>query len=229
MIPMGKEFHDAASCLVKRINLFTLTWRWHGFGMLQCDLDESLRIHIHHPALRTIPPENLRSVHDHRFYMTSAVLVGEVIDTPYAVLLGQEPADWVKPQFFKTEAFSITHAKVATGDDDLDTTNLGVAWAKEFMSSRVSAGSVYAMARRDWHTTRVDALAVTLVHRSNFDTEPARILGTGGGGIVAQRVEFEDGDAGERWLMQRKHRGDWETAPPFINEVIQEAVAAVRR
>jgi hypothetical protein len=57
-----------------------LTWRHHGLGMLQAELSETLRIHIWHPKL--VSPEMAwpRCVHDHRFDLESAVVIGAVRD-----------------------------------------------------------------------------------------------------------------------------------------------------
>ena len=55
---------------------------------------------------------------------------------------------------------------------------------------RFKAGQAYEIPRRVFHTTRVKELTVTLVHRSDFDAESARVLTSGEppkSGIVKHR------------------------------------------
>jgi hypothetical protein len=193
------SFVSLAQRIVRLVSFEHLQWRHHGLGMLQAELDDAVRIHVWHPELRTIPTTNLRCVHDHRFNLESAIVAGCIIDTPYIVLIGEQPflsTRNASPEFFKTEAFAIRHAKVQghfaaplSGDvtqdrDVFDSVSLGEAWAKEAPSIRRKTGTSYSIARRDWHMTRVEALAVTVVYRYDFDDRPARILGNGKSGIV---------------------------------------------
>jgi hypothetical protein len=182
----SSSFVETARCLVKLCSFRHMRWRHHGLGMLQSELSDTLRIHVWSPELRTIPETNLRCCHDHRFDLESAVVAGSIIDTPYIVLIGAQPylaTSRYDVGFFRTEAFSIIHAKEQNGVAD-DCASLGEAWAKELPSVTYNSGTGYRIARRDWHTTRVAGVTVTVVYRSNFDDKPARVLGYGKSGIV---------------------------------------------
>lgn len=184
-------FAALAARLCRVVSFRHLFWRWHGLGMLQAELDEAIRIHVWHPELRRV--KGLRAVHDHRFDIDSAVVYGSIIDVPYVVLVGTQPFWHTQSAgngFVLTQAYSIVHAKAHRADVS-DTTLIGEAWSKEMPVMRHAAGSTYRIARRDWHTTRVEGLAVTVVHRGNFDDKPARVLGSAESGIVEGHYKMD--------------------------------------
>jgi hypothetical protein len=146
-------------------------WRHHGLGMLQGEVTDDVRIHVWHPKLRTIPSESLRSVHDHRFDIMSAVIIGEIEDVLWHV--SSRP---IQQCDAVTNMFAIKHAKIQDGVSD-DVTPLGNVWAKARPARKFQAGEVYTIDRRIFHQTIVHGLTVTVVHRSAFDNEPARVLG----------------------------------------------------
>lgn len=167
--------------------------------MLQAEFDTELRIHIWHPKLRTKAWEGLRDVHDHRFTLTSCIMAGTLVDVPYDVFF-PKPHVKVEAPYELTEVFEIVHAKeqamVQKGcSTATDTNHLGTAHARELPSLRYTAGDVYTIERRAFHTTRVEGMCITVVHRFDFDTKLARILGTKdmigkmGSGIVPESPE----------------------------------------
>ncbi len=157
------------------------SWRHHRLGMLQGEINDELRIHIWHPAL-VVPWANpLRAVHDHRFDLVSYIAVGVLGDQPYDV---REDDGWVDVDeqqhrgWKLTSMYAIAHAKVQT-ETQSDVKKLGRVWARPHKARELTRGDVYSIQRRAFHTTLVSGLAITVVHRSNFDNDPARILGSG--------------------------------------------------
>ena len=156
-------------------------WRHHGLGMLQAEIDDSLRVHVWHPDLVRMP-DTPRRVHDHRFNLESTVLVGEIFDEPWS-MVGRGSG----PTPFSYEATSVWEIRHAKEQIDLrkrgcstagETVLLEEVWARAESVRTYTEGDTYRIARRDFHTTYVRDLAVTLVHRSEFDERLARILGS---------------------------------------------------
>lgn len=162
-------------------------WRWHGLGMLQRELPGSsgvTRVHVWHPNLIRVPMENFRRVHDHRFDITSLVIFGKITDVHYDVqharspILGPIKGDGRPENVANTKMWAITHAKVQTGDDVREIADV---YAERAWSAPRVAGNIYSISRRNFHMTEVNALALTVVTRSNFlESGPignARVLG----------------------------------------------------
>lgn len=191
-----------------------LKWRHHGLGMLQAEISETLRIHIWHPKLVSEGMAWPRCVHDHRFDITSAVVLGEVIDVPCEItgthtgpcrkcgVRPEEPNrvghecpqhDWTeeapKEGWQAANVYEIEHAK--NQDRMVDQKGCSTATSAKLLSRGAvrerpfryrgesrekTAGREYGVERRRFHTTRVEALAITVIHRSNFDDRLARVL-----------------------------------------------------
>lgn len=165
-----------------------LVFRHHGLGMLQAELSESLRIHIWHPKLVSPGMAWPRCVHDHRFDITSAVVVGSIIDVPCDVRLDGHMTP-PEPGWENVNVYEIEHAKnqdrmvLAKGCSTATSAKL---WAHGSLrvpsvdSLKVPpvkhAGTQYQIKKREFHTTMCDELAITVVHRSNFDDRLARVL-----------------------------------------------------
>jgi hypothetical protein len=168
-----------------KFSLDASRWRWHGLGALQCEISEALRIHVWHPKLRVIPEDDLRAVHDHRFNLVSHVIVGRIKDTPYSVVSANLDTSRNRSRVMgagKGHAFRIVHAKNQATHDGAVSEHLGpVCWFEHQASTwgpeYDERSRSYAIRRRQFHATSVDALAITLIHRSDFDDEPARVLG----------------------------------------------------
>ncbi len=188
-------FIDVARALTRELisDLSDLPWRHHGLGMLQAEISHEVRLHIWHPKLRVIQ-KPFREVHDHRFDIRSAVIFGEVTDCIYSVFLIHPGADENKEdvdrafgkltRLERVPAFEVRHAKIQTGTDE-DVVSIGDVWVGPQVEYRKHrAGTEYTIPRRSFHTTQVSELAVTMIHRSNFDTRPARVLGASDTGIV---------------------------------------------
>lgn len=183
-----KAYYAAARAALERTSLDALAWRHHGLGMLQSELNTNLRVHIWHPKLRHIDG-GLRAVHDHRFDLVSAVIVGSIRDTRYNVYAQSSKkchcdhcSGFKPPLLHNVPVFEIAHAKIQ-GDGPISR-QVGLAWVEAGERSLFSAGHVYCIRRREFHTTEIDDLAVTVVASSDFDDAPARVLENGESGIV---------------------------------------------
>ena len=159
-----------------------LAWRHHGLGILQAELSESLRIHIWHPELVSPGMAWPRCVHDHRFDITSAVVFGEVRDVLPEVR--EDGPTHSTGGWQRARVYEIEHAK--NQDRMVSESGCSTAISAKFLGGVVitrayadttyTTGSVYQIKRRVFHTTEIDALAITVIHRSNFDDKPARVL-----------------------------------------------------
>jgi hypothetical protein len=195
-------FVEASRHLVKRLLCRTLSeiatkvepllqWRHHGLGMLQAEFSEELRIHVWHPKLVSPGMAWPRCVHDHRFDITSAVVIGEVIDVPHEVQQAHtgkwthtcEEDPYGDGAWHKVNVYEIEHAKEQ--DRMVDQKGCSTATsarllyagsALELADWRQPAGHEYFIPKRVFHTTRIDRLAVSVVHRANFDDRLARVL-----------------------------------------------------
>jgi hypothetical protein len=184
-------FRFACQAIVTQLDLHSLRgWRHHSLGMLQAELTGNLRVHLWHPSLRVLPEGSLRNVHDHRFDLFSYIAHGTVIDVPYDVRHlafahnGATPGcvltvgSMMYPKL--TDCYEIAHAKVQTGD--------GVFFSRAAYEKQKEViheeGESYFIGRRDFHTSVVRDLAVTIVARASFDADPARVLGDGKSGMV---------------------------------------------
>ncbi len=172
---VGEALLESARVLLRGQSLRGLSWRHHGVGMLQAELSETLRVHVHHPSL--VAMSWPRNCHDHRFDLVSVVLYGRIYDTRYVVRAFEHESH--SSDVF--DVWEINHAKVQVGDGrDLRRAGRVVALPEDVRDAFVPAGQVYGIPRRVFHTTRADELTVTLVHRSNFDDQPARVLSASG-------------------------------------------------
>lgn len=195
-------YRDMVRQVLRHVDLESpgLKWRHHGLGMLQAELSDELRIHVWHPMLVAIP-SGLRQVHDHRFTITSYVAWGTIIDIPYSVITKGDDID-IGRDAIATELHEIIHAKeqekiLSKGCSTATLTkSLGPAWVEAMPSKRYTNGDVYTIKRRDFHTTKVMGLAITLIHRSDFDDRLARILGEAD--VVGTAIVKDDSDKAER-------------------------------
>jgi len=142
-------------------------WRHHGLGMLQREISGNYRVHVWHPGLRWL--NGPRAVHDHRFDLRSILLMGEIFDERWDVVV---PPDHESSQA-NVDIWQIVHAKAQTGND---AHKIGPAMAQRNSVQSYLRGDQYVVPRRHFHTTKADDLAVTVVERFNFDHDPARVL-----------------------------------------------------
>jgi hypothetical protein len=199
----------------------TRLWRHHGLGMLQSELDEQLRVHVWHPRLRTFAFDDFRDVHDHRFDLTSLVVVGRIDDVHYRVR--EVDGRYYSDREPNTRMWAIVHAKAQDRTPQI-ATDLGAVHATQSACFTVGDGDWYRVPRREFHTTRVDDLAVTLVHRTHFDHEPARILGPrGDSGIIGPKGSGVSSERHTAFGDESSADTDW---APIIMQTLREAALA---
>ena len=199
-----------------------LEWRHHGLGMLQAEFSDTLRIHIWHPDLVDPKMAWPRCVHDHRFDLVSAVVVGAVIDVPCLVAFDGHRTPVVPPRL-NVNVYEIEHAKNQdrmVGQDGRVTATSAKLLAhgsllkmNEIVKS-AAYETEYRIERRMFHTTKVEELAITVVHRSNFDTRLARVLCAPDADVTAVSGIVRDEGIEHRVL---------------VNHVLRKAAGAIAR
>lgn len=160
-----------------------LTWRHSGLGMLQAYIHEGktdeLRVHIWHPSLRRPGIEESGLLHDHRFDLTSRVLVGTIRQVEFALKMDPH-GNW--------QLHEVVHARAAAdrhGSNDGLMTALPTRYSIEASATHIPAGRGYFFPKRVFHGTYVESgLAVTVVTKANQDDAPARILAPYGKPVV---------------------------------------------
>ena len=173
--------------------LLDTPWRHHGLGVLQREISDTQRIHVWSPILATL--QGARRCHDHRFDLHSVVLLGDIFDTSVSVRPTFDPSRYAQPMY------GIDHAKIQVPGQPhaeflgyVETSpklpQEGVGLGSTFFdyahagARRYGHGTSYTLSRGAFHTSHVRDLTITLVTRSNFSDEPARVLGSGESGIV---------------------------------------------
>jgi hypothetical protein len=223
---LGLSWHDQPPAFVH--NGRTLTWRHHGLGMLQAELSETLRIHIWHPRLVSVGMAWPRCVHDHRFDITSAVVLGAVRDVVPDIRKGHE-ATHPSGGWQRAKMYEIEHAKnqdrmvlekgcsTATSAKFLNDVTL----TRLYTDKTYAADSTYQIPRRVFHTTEINELALTVVHRSNFDDRLARVLCAPESDVTAvSGIVRDDSPAEPGWKTSLERK-------ILIHWVLREAAAAM--
>lgn len=206
-----KAFAAAAKEVLRNTNLYDVKWRQHGLGMLQGEITEDIRVHLWHPKLRTLNIDGFRDVHDHRFTLTSYVAHGTIIDIPFTVTMGDaRPGEGDTRGYGKPiEVYEIMHAKEqkiagAGCSTATQATLLGRGFVQRGEHKFYKAGSAYKIMRRDFHTTRIEDLAITVVFREDFDDKLARVLSTIGDTFIPSAMVPESLDTKvlKEWVLR---------------------------
>lgn len=163
----------------------SLKWRHNGLGLLQAYIREGvadeMRVHVWHPSLRREGIEKSGLIHDHRFAITSQVLVGTIAQYEYD-LFPSEFGYWVQHE--------VVHARAAMQDDKARKKAAGLLtllpgrFDATILSRPVHAGQRYGYPKRAFHHSNVKGLAVTILTKSDQDEIPARILAPHGEPVV---------------------------------------------
>ena len=151
--------------------LESLTWRYHGIGVLQAYLLEAEppgvehRVHIWHPELSRPELAAQGNVHNHRFDMVSTVLYGEVYHAEYELCGG---FDWLR--------YEVVHARESPQayqpPQRVDAPSVDVRVA----TGKILRGATYTFPAGHFHATRVDGLAITFVTKRNQANVRAEVL-----------------------------------------------------
>lgn len=162
---LGKNYYQIALAQKQKAVLQFIedtpldAWRNHGIGMIQAYLHENtepeVRIHIwHHSLIRPGLHEN-GSIHDHRFDMTSDVILGELTEKVYTPTLDAE-GDW--------EPWSIVNARSAGKENgyDGDCTPTGDRFSLSTEERTHREGYSYTLPRGVFHESAAKALTITV-------------------------------------------------------------------
>jgi hypothetical protein len=150
--------------------------RWHGLGMLQIEVSETVRVHVWHRDLMRLPVESLQRVHDHRFSIFSIVVAGKIIDERWIVKPDLDSIAGLQG-YREASLHHIQHAKIQTGDDDSKII-AAKCYVKPLARTIAFSGDHYNIPRRVFHTSYppTNGAAVTVIERTDFDGEPARVI-----------------------------------------------------
>ncbi len=162
----------------------TLEWRHSGLGMLQAYVYEGttdeLRVHVWCSELERPGIRESGLLHDHRFDLTSQILVGALTQVEYQLT----PSDvglW--------QLHEVVHARAAAGGkhapNDGLVTPLPGRYAAVTRSFVLSAGEAYAYPKQEFHGTFLQThYAVTVMTKAQQEEVPARIMAPYGQPVV---------------------------------------------
>jgi len=180
---MNRHEHRSLCGLVAKL-IPHLKWRHSGLGMLQAYVHEGttdeMRVHVWGRALEHEGIKDSGLLHDHRFDLTSQVLVGAIVQCEYT-LTPSEDGPWALHE--------VVHARAAAGGahapNDGLVTELPGQYTSWTHSIDLRAGDAYSFPRRVFHGTFLQSeYAVTVVTKSNQDATPARIMAPYGRPVV---------------------------------------------
>ncbi len=142
--------------------------RYHtGVGFMQAYINSEVRLHVWHPELPG-EVEAFGSRHNHRFDLSSTVLLGAVADTSLRV--SQELHAY--PGQFRLYEVQPAHL-----DDTSAPVRVGGPVHVEISSVRkLLKGATYYIPRGEFHESRAEGLTVTIVEKYNQIDTPAQIL-----------------------------------------------------
>ena len=212
-----------------------MAWRHNGLGLLQGYLHEGStheqRVHVWHESLKRPGIEESGLLHDHRFNLTSTVLVGALNQVEYD--LREDPEG-------KWQLHSVVPARkalAASGTNDGLVEPLPeryVAYTREVI---VREGERYFFPKFNFHGTyKLTELVVTIVNKTEQEEAQAKILAPYGKKVVHA---FADPYPEESWkpvlaaaysILYAKW-ARWTEAPdprPDYLKIVEEAEAARR-
>ena len=167
--------------------------RVHGNGFIQVDLDPIRRLHVWHPDLPRQVVDT--QIHDHRFSFVSTVVVGRLGHFTYQVEADpQGPYHLYVPEAREGEDTKLERRS----DECFRADNLEVQW--------IPAGEAYYFWAEQFHETKVNALAVTLLEKISIYNVQPRVLCP-----VGQEPD------------NAFNRNNW-AANPVVQEILEEAV-----
>ena len=175
---MTHHEHRALCGLVAKL-IPSLEWRHSGLGMLQAYVHEGtadeLRVHVWCSELERPGIRESGLLHDHRFDLTSQILVGALTQVEYK-LTPSEAGTW--------QLHEVVHARAAAGGNGL-VTPLPGRYTAEQRSFVLSAGDAYAYPKQEFHGTFLQThYAVTVMTKSQQEEVPARIMAPYGQPVV---------------------------------------------
>lgn len=149
-----------------------LSWRWHGIGLLQAYVREGdereLRVHIWSPRLMLDGIRESGSAHNHRFTLTSSVLVGELEHVEWH-LTGDPNGDH--------DLWDFPHARLQTEATRSLMHQVGERCTVEKRRLLIKQGQRYTFERFAYHSSfPVSDVVVTLVEKTEQEETKARVV-----------------------------------------------------
>ncbi len=165
-----------------------LTWRHNGLGLLQSYVEEGeteeLRVHVWHPSLRRDGIEDSGLLHDHRFNLTSHVLVGAIRQVEYTLFL-PEPFSHIDGDWQLHTVVPARKALALSGTNDGLVKALPERYIAKTLDVPVKAGERYWFPKFKFHGTYCQSdLVVTVVRKSEQEDAQAKILAPYGKPVV---------------------------------------------
>lgn len=175
---LQKDRRDRLRFLVASLlDAGTLKWRRHGIGCLQAYVHEGeayeQRIHIWSPELMLPGIDESGNAHNHRFTLTSTVLLGALRHTE--MVLEPDP-------FGCHETFDFVHARLHTDDNRADMRATGERFAikrhvYEFGQLPYGGCARYTFPRGAFHSSEpLTGVVVTLVEKTDQVEEKAMVV-----------------------------------------------------
>jgi hypothetical protein len=166
-----------ALAIAQLLRMPTTSWRHHGIGVLQGYVCEAgaveRRIHIWDPSLILPGMADSGSIHDHRFDMTSFVLLGAIEHATYD-LFDQENG--------QLEEYALVNARASmerVGSFHTEPTPTGRRFGAKVTIRRIVEGQRYTFEKHHFHSTTPLGRTLSIVEKRN-QSGSARILGQSG-------------------------------------------------
>lgn len=134
-------------------------------------IGDELRVHIWHPELKVAGIDGTGLGHDHRFDMTSWVLVGQL--THFELKISSH----TDGLWNMHEVVNARRALKETGTRAGEFRFIEGPVQVEKHAMTISVGNSYVFPKRTFHETRLDSpIAITIALKSNQEESPARVL-----------------------------------------------------
>ncbi len=169
----------AARCLViETIGRGELKWRHHGAGMIQAYLTPRLRIHIWHPSLQLPGMEHSGAIHDHRFDLSSTVLLGSLVNREFRFKRPEHDCAFEGLYTCVGPNYDIYTVECATSGKTENPAKVSDTARPIFYKDiEIPEGQRYYFPKLAFHQSMpVDEFVVTLVHKLNQEDFLARLL-----------------------------------------------------
>lgn len=128
--------------------------RLHGNGFIQIDMPDKTRLHIWDPSLLARAQSVSTQIHDHRFSFESESIFGVLIHQPYV-----EKYDGVR--------YDVYHPRMRHDEDTtLEDSGLDIS-IEPLLPQSISRGERYQFEFGEFHETRYDDLAITLMTKTH--------------------------------------------------------------
>lgn len=145
-----------------------LRWRRHGIGCIQAYVqqgnNEEYRIHIWHPKAKRDGIVDRGDIHDHRFDLTSIVLLGSIEHTEMGVW-GSPNGDY--------DMYSVVHHRA---DPGARYQKIEGRYRLNPLGGDMFPGTTYTFDKGAFHRTRANGLAITMVKKTNQEERDARVM-----------------------------------------------------